>query len=292
MQRCHERVRLIHYQKKPPPTTFSAQATVMSAQDACHVTVVLLCLGRGGDPNSFQPNRDESQWWSRRDALVRCVASFLFGPSPPTREGNKDMILIFDDDWAQMHLSFHGNVNTIPTEHTILSLFKKAAQSLGTVVSQGGLHCRIMVDPTHGVDIRAANSNLTLPNGLDSKRQVLEYLQKKCSMDFLRANGLNSNPAVILRKTNKKALMEVWNKWRRHVNDQGNSPKSGSNQSAIIEGIYSEIVERSKKDDGSDGTTIAATLHETCEEFPCFQPQECSNASKSLRVIFFLGAVR
>ena len=46
--------------------------------------VVLLCKGRGADKASYRPHSsDESQWWGRRDALVRCAASFLFGPDDP-----------------------------------------------------------------------------------------------------------------------------------------------------------------------------------------------------------------
>ena len=32
--------------------------------------------GKGADANGYRPNKDESQWWSRRDALVRCMIAF------------------------------------------------------------------------------------------------------------------------------------------------------------------------------------------------------------------------
>ena len=74
----------------------SVRTTMTSIDDgSCEsssLTVVLMCKGRGSD--SFRPNRDESQWWSRRDALVRCVASFLFSGTG----WNKTLICIFGDD--------------------------------------------------------------------------------------------------------------------------------------------------------------------------------------------------
>lgn len=274
-------------------------------QGQCHVTVVLLVLGRGGDPNSYRPKRDESQWWSRRDALVRCVTSFLFGPSPLVGTARKEMILIFDDDWAQMHLSFdggngRGTASIVPAEQTILSVFKQAAQSLNVeIISREGLKCRIVLDPMllKGNNGKVGSSS-ELPTGLDSKRQVLEYLQKNCSIDCLRTNGLNSNPTVILRKTNKKALMEVWSKWRRHANETSKdySASAGSSSSSsqkIIESLYSNIIRKSKEA-GTTDTTIVGTLHETCEEFPCFgqMDDDDSRTSENLRILMFLGAVR
>jgi hypothetical protein len=161
------------------------------------------------------------------------------------------MIIVFDDDWAQVHLSLDGSGTTptiIPKEQTILSVFKQAAQSPNVEISRDGLRCRIDLDPTF---FEGGNGNRTspseLPTGLDSKRQVLEYLQKNCSIDFLRSNGLNSNPIVILRKTNKKALMEVWTKWRRHASkDSSASTSSTSSNQKFIESLYTNIIQRSE----------------------------------------------
>ncbi len=269
--------------------------TAMSEKNLCHVTVVLLCMGRGGDPNAYRPNRDESQWWSRRDALVRCVASFLFGPSSAA---SKSMILIFDDDRAKMYLSSSGSAGSaVPTEQTILSLFKHAAQSLNSTVWKDGLSCRIVIDPTLTKDSKGkSNCCPGLPNGLDSKRELLEYLQQNCSIDFLRTNGLNSNPKVILRKTNKKALMDIWGNWRRQHNSekgQGSIKKEFSDETAI-ESLYSEILTEFQQECANQNP-IVGILHETCIEFPCFgwgkEDNEVHN-DKKLRVLMFLGAVR
>lgn len=57
--------------------------------------------------------------------------------------------------------------------------------------------------------INSSNSGSTTNHistvvGMDSKRAVLEYLQKHCSTEFLREQRINSNSEVVLRKTNNK----------------------------------------------------------------------------------------
>ena len=50
---------------------------------------------------------------------------------------------------------------------------------------------------------------------MDTKRAVLEYLQKHCSIEFLREQRIDSNPEVVLRKTNRKALLKIWDNWNK-----------------------------------------------------------------------------
>jgi hypothetical protein len=70
--------------------------------------------GCGADVRLYQPNKDETQWWNRRDAMVRCVVTTLFSSSQQqcTQNNNKDielienhpfsgvitLILLFDED--------------------------------------------------------------------------------------------------------------------------------------------------------------------------------------------------
>jgi len=296
----------------------------LSSSSSGHVSVVLLCMGRGGDPTSFRPSRDESQYWCRRDALVRCVTAFLFGPrvSPSDNNGNvsdiqqkcsRDMILIFDDDRARVHLTLDTESTGktfVPTEQAILSLFKEAAQSLNKTVTHHGLACRTIMDPAHSSILNSQKgSNNELPVGLQSKREVLECLQKTCSIDFLRSRGLNSNITVLLRKSNKKDLVEVWKKWRQQQQQQpGNSNKPPASQSkglsdpTIIESLFHDVIHSFQDHPNCD--TIVGTLHESCEEFPCFglspptrtdsvkTPHHDETRKSFRRIVLFLGAVR
>jgi hypothetical protein len=50
----------------------------------------------------------------------------------------------------------------------------------------------------------AQNDNSSVrvsPQGMDNKRQILEYLQQRCSIEFLREHRLNSHSESVLRKT-------------------------------------------------------------------------------------------
>lgn len=264
----------------------------------CDLKVVLLCKGKGADPNTFQPNRDESQWFCRRDALVRCIASFLYGPTK-ANAGSRELIMVFDDDHSRVHMTrsdFGREITrvSVPTEHMCLTVLKRAAQRPNIVVESNeiGLKCILYLDPMCITKEKESNKNVSsdLPPGLDSKRHVLEYLQKHCSLDFLRSNGLNSKPDVILRKTNKEKLMSIWSSWLTYRKSQIPPDSTTDHQSGKI---FVDIL--NGKDSIVPSITnaqlIAGILHESCEELPCYNLDYHSDPVNTL-VYMFLGAVR
>ena len=142
-------------------------------------------------------------------------------------------------------------------------------------VENKGVSCRIVLDPS------VPASTNTLPTSMDSKRQVLEYLQSHCSIEFLRQHRLNSSADVVLRKTNKRALMQVYRDW----NEQQNVD---SNKQERLSSIFQEML---KPIHSSIDKVVAGILHETsAAELPAFdvEPIEMTN----LQVCLFLGAVR
>ena len=220
--------------------------------DCEYLRVVLLCTGRGAEKTSYRPRADESQWWGRRDALVRCVASFLFGANTNTRAGGtsttttrKELVLLFEEDLARVHMTLDttgvvDNSRAFPKEETIVQLWKHAAQNLRNEVEYKGMRCSIHLDPTlsfvpptsssstetpkrtNGGSTTAANSSRIdridtsrSIDRIDTKRAVLEYMHKHCSIAFLREQKINSHPGVVLRKTNRTALRKIWETWRK-----------------------------------------------------------------------------
>jgi hypothetical protein len=199
------------------------------SNDAPGLTVVLSCHGPGSDASTFRPRRDESQWWQRRDALVRCVAAFLGGPSLEGAGGGqvtyhssswRRLVLLFDEDWARMEFEYDDNTcseeknednsrmtvgprqNFVPTEQSVITLFQKtAASSPGTTVTVGKLR-GILRLALHTTTVTSSSRlGHRLPSTLDGKRTILEYLQCTCSIEFLRQYGLNSSTAALTRKS-------------------------------------------------------------------------------------------
>jgi hypothetical protein len=177
--------------------------------------VVLLANGIGADPTKYRPGSDESQWWNRRDALVRCVAAFFFAHEDSFDAGytklsddavqsaqHKELHIVFDQDWSTFRMSFHPNNRSesrkpassprrhstlIPTEQTVVALWKRAATTPGVCVEQDGLQCLLLVSE-YSADMAR---NLDCAAGADSKsfgnkRDLVQYLQSTCSIDFLR----------------------------------------------------------------------------------------------------------
>lgn len=124
---------------------------------------ILLCSGNGADSTSYKPNRDETQWWQRRDALVRCTSAALFSSmfhhihnnnnDDVTKTTNTELILLFDGDGAQMHMqvvSSHSNDDRndndndmlfIPSEQNLIQLWKRASARPNTEIVIGCLSC-------------------------------------------------------------------------------------------------------------------------------------------------------
>jgi hypothetical protein len=266
----------------------SKEGDEMISTSDCDLRVVLLCKGPGADPNSFRPNRDDSQWWGRRDALVRCVSSFLFGPK--SNVGQRELLFLFDDDLARMSMRLSKTCRVVPTEKAVVSLWKKAAQKLNCEIEANGMICKIDLDLTtlSTGDGKGASSG-GLPTGLDSKRQVLEYLQKYCPLEFLKTKGLNSNLDTILRKTNRKSLISIFNDWE---NSKDNKQKPSLNLEERIESMYTEILLKPNQNGPTQAQVVAGTLHEMFQEFPCFGLKDDDESSSRFQLCLFLGAVR
>jgi len=241
------------------------------------VDVVLFVKGKGSDAASYRPRRDESQWWNRRDALVRCVAAYLLGPRGPSCV-KKSMVLIFDEDWARICLEpMDGQVHLkfIPTEKNVISLLKKVAEAVpGTPVQEQGIQATMILSKNAVID--------DLHSKLDSKRSILEHLQKICSIEFLREHSLNSSAAAILKKTNKQKLIGLWKTWMQQTSTNPESDMKISLMPILQDVLYSK---------GTTTKTVAAILHESGNnELPVWNKDP--SFLPGSRAILFLGAVR
>lgn len=101
------------------------------------LTIVLLCSGSGADPSIYRPSRDDVRYRHRHDALVRCVATSLYGPAS-TSNGACELILLYDEDLSCMRMklsmdSVHEASRAMmpppPLEKDVIQLWKDAAKS-------------------------------------------------------------------------------------------------------------------------------------------------------------------
>lgn len=336
--------------------------TIISRASSSVLKVVLFCSGNGADVASYRPRRDDSQWWNRRDALVRCVASFLFGPANVSKQQKRELVLLYDGDHCRVHMTLdddddddvdetvattveapirknrtdHSGI--VPSEHVIIGIWKEAigkaiqhspqpnCSTEPVVVRRGELHCWVVLSSTPLIPSSSAQNgshnsrhptfqHSTSRNSVDqsrrrmiqdwSKRQLLDYLQKECSMEFLREHRLNSNPTVLLRKTNRGALTKVYRHWintttkKSKTSGSKTTTKQPLSQKKLLQSIFEEFLEVSNNTQQEENSSpscssfIAATLHESSEgELPCFGPHENSHSQGVTNLCLFLGAVR
>lgn len=248
--------------------------------------VVLLASGSGADEQKYKPDRDDSQWWSRRDALVRCVAAFLFCST--NQRKHRELVLWFEDDSSRLHMTYDESQSLIsncliPTEREVISLWKEAAKS-GCPVERNGLSCRLELS----VGASPRTPDHSTRKQLESKRDVLNYLQETCSLEFLRSNGLNSSPEVLLRKVNKKALMSILHKWEKPNVSMVRDKKTSHN---VIRRTFQDLL----RHPSGMHSVIASILHESNDnELPCWGLSEdiSESLNSTTMVCLFLGAVR
>ena len=301
------------------------------------LTICLLCSGKGAEAQSYRPNLDESQWWGRRDALVRCAAASLYGPRNTRQRPDRiELCLLFDEDGCVMRmqsppLGLHRE--DVPTERRIVSMWRAAATEAGRSrkpdgfgfgmnlsdrTSEAAVTCirepwtYASRNDAGGNDGGSSTASSTATAAdiafdmslLESKRDLLEHIQQRCPLDFLRKHRLNSGTDVVLRKTNRAKLLAAWKDW---VGSVGGGNANLSRQKGAVAEEHTEetfraiLLDRFKgsekgvrtsEDPTGPPPVMAAVLHESMDnELPCWEGTK-DEAVGPARLCLFLGAVR
>jgi hypothetical protein len=152
----------------------------------------------------------------------------------------KQLVLLFDEDFTRLRMTIddddddddsgggkNNDATVFPKEQIIIQLWKEAAQNLRKTVNIMRIKCVINLGPTFPSKTTINNSisgsttnHTSTVVGMDTKRAVLEYLQKHCSIEFFLEQRINSNSEVVLRKTNRKALLRIWDNWNKRQQQQ------------------------------------------------------------------------
>lgn len=192
----------------------AATATSVTTESA-EVSFLLFCSG-AADARSFRPELDESQWWGRRDALVRCTSVLWAGRgvrAPCVRE----ICLLHAADLAILRVGAEAVRSCpTPTEHALVGAWRLAAQGgagVAGVVCERDVWRAAILEPSAplasgaaGTGSRAAEAARPSPAELEllDKREILAFLHGRCALPFLRAHGLNSGADAVLKRANRR----------------------------------------------------------------------------------------
>ena len=187
------------------------------------VKVILLANGIGSNPQSYRPNADESQWWNRRDALVRCVTSFFFCAtnSCTNNEWNrnnqngvgsdKELIILFDEDWSYFSMKYvpsttgyRNGHQHIPSECNIIQLWKCSTQNPGVRIRNNdlGLSCLCINSTTAETKMTKNLESVMLFSNNNNHNNLKHKTNKIVSATSSDTVG------NIIDSTNKRSILE------------------------------------------------------------------------------------
>jgi hypothetical protein len=217
------------------------------------------------DESSWRINDDKSQWWSRRDALVRILGASLWQAPATANKTVSEVCFLFENQVEQIEKMNSSNsfcrpvvvhksaqivaACQIPYERELIKHWKKTFQDTSKVqirLSVGSMKqneketlCSYYAWKEHAIlnnvagsaqNTTAATSAMPSIEALD-KRELLKLLQDSCPLEFLREHGLNGSEALVLKKKNKQAVASAYHAWRTKATSSSTSANSSINGS-------------------------------------------------------------
>ena len=160
-----------------------------------NLTIVLLCSGNGADPSSYRPSRDDVRYRHRHDALVRCVATSLYGPAGVCR-GKCELILVYDGDMSCMRMRLSSNstqdcadLPAPPLERDIVQSWKDAAK----IAVRKRQHDQLQFAATAG-NVGTLKMKMAGSTGSEQKLDTIPKLITVCEMDmWKKVNSVDSS---------------------------------------------------------------------------------------------------
>ena len=207
------------------------------------LSYLLFCDGPANG-QSWRPNDDEGMWHARRDALVRIVNSALYAVPNVTEQ----MHLVFPEydetqsgdvcrkiSTATLKASFTSHV-VIPTEKALMKVLRKGfltaeSSSLSKSVDD---HLVVTLDPDPA-ELHLGNGNQEVNvadnKSIDSydKRKLLHLMQQHCTKEFLKQQQLSGSEELVLKKKNKKFILDAYKLWKKGIGNQENVKNDGNN---------------------------------------------------------------
>eukprot|EP01039_Chlorochromonas_danica_P001479 gene1479-1610_t len=217
------------------------------------------------DSSSFRPNDDQSQWWSRRDALVRIVRAACYKDSQhlpassvhsvqivfhsekdrtdhATRSTNKEKHAAYPHS---IGLSFIQPVrlarSTVPTltEQALIRSWKMSFQQTESLRSSNSRSTSDFLSswiwPLQSHNDPKNNSAAQLIIG---KKQMIQAMQLSCDIDFLRKHHLNGSIELVSKKSNKSDVESAYAEFQTiqqtNNNSKSESQTNGGGNEAVL----------------------------------------------------------
>lgn len=279
--------------KRRPNAAVAATETNLKRQRRGEVSFLLFSDGRA-DPEEWRPNADESMWWGRRDALCRISAAALWPGGEAVGGAVSELTVLLSDDLSLLRMdvrlkeAFPGG----GTEQDFVRAWRRAIAGTGAK----GVVC--IKEAWQQKHLQGCPEEL-------GRREMLEHLQRKMDLEFLRKHGLNKNLDRLLKSMSKRQVLDVWTAGRlgaaeTRVDDVEPSVTSTSTSTCGKRNVSPELLETVKAElSRLPENSVVAILHEDCHaELKLFDFQRLTEStdptveSRFTAVLFVLGAVR
>eukprot|EP00401_Gymnodinium_catenatum_P037570 CAMPEP_0117497940 /NCGR_PEP_ID=MMETSP0784-20121206/21449_1 /TAXON_ID=39447 /ORGANISM="" /LENGTH=699 /DNA_ID=CAMNT_0005292993 /DNA_START=41 /DNA_END=2140 /DNA_ORIENTATION=+ len=229
-------------------------------------------------------------WWGRRDAFARITAAALWpSRSEDAEEAGKKAALggctfLLADDGSLLQMQPQLTTRLVPTERNLVRCWRRAI----TGSQEPGASCESQ--PWRKMQAMSSEANESQLADL-GKRELLSFLQTRCSLEFLRTKGLNKSIPCLLKSTTRDQLLDVWKAYR----SSEKSMRNGAAQCQVDGGSGSGRLCGAIKLAFSKcpPNSVVILLHET-EAVPLrlFESGSGFGAKAPSAVVFCLGAVR
>jgi len=186
--------------------------------------------------SDWRPNKDDSAWWLRRDALVRCISASAYSGASCYIHQNVDSSIITVKPCAR-----EDEESRVPSEVRLLRRIKEAIRQDGILAGSTDSQAvsfthwkpqqptstfttnQLAIEPTNNKLHNKNHSKFNQP----TKRDMVRTLQNNCDLEFLRKWNLNSKEDVVLKKISTSKLANACKEWSNSSSSESD-PSSSS----------------------------------------------------------------
>lgn len=248
---------------------------------------------------SFRPNEDATQWWARRDALVRIIFSHQQGRIPVRDDSEPNSFIMFhngnpsSEDKSVSIMSITVDGAAVISEMEVISAMRRSGRGPKmptTFTARSRTTCELVSESIQEVGRNDHNGGIEGMN----KKELLTFIQKSCSMEFLRQHHLNSSIEIILRKKNLQQLRDTWDAWKSINASVSSSTSPEDDEKLRLTTSFASFFRRYiSSSDVSSSLTILLLHEDYKNELPVFSHDISeSNLTSNRTVLCVMGAVR